>query len=431
MHQVIESSENVMEQFEESRYPELLRAKSHTKPRMLFFAAGLPYPVKSGLNARIMSLLKFFSTIGWDIVLVYSEHEMADDEQEHALKKYAADLYRLEYYRPGGFFSKGIHSLLHHIQLILGIQINPLFSKYHFRKMVSECNYEGVFVTYFFVGRWIELVKENTLTFIDTIDVLYERAERKIRIDYIGLKSVVARAMLAVFKRQELKLYEKFDLILAISSHDYSIFKKDYGNSSQLINAPIPIDSDFFSPDTEEEIKKNKVLFVGTGNLANTDAFTFFTTKIFPLVRQEIPDALFSLAGGNPSQRQIDLAEATENVEVLGYQKDLREQYKSAEVVVCPLRIGSGMNFKVIEAAAMGKAIVLTSVAAEGFALKSGVDCIITDNAEDFAEAVVRLLRSSEKRHGMGLKARQFAKQNYNEEILYRELGERIKKRME
>ena len=130
------------------------------------------------------------------------------------------------------------------------------------------------------------------------------------------------------------------------------------------------------------------------------------------------------------SKEQEDLASETVDVEVLGYQEDLREQYQLAEVVVCPLRIGSGMKAKVPEAAAMGKAIVMTSVAAEGLKLTSGVECLITDDPKEFAGAVVHLLQSENKRRDMGIKARQFAKQNHSEDILYRELGEIIKMRI-
>jgi len=412
-------------------YPDIVRKKEHERPRMLFFTIMLPYPVKSGSNARTLSLLKHLSMLGYDIILVYPEFEFPTPDHEKELLKHVSCLYRMKYHEPKGRIEKQLHKLLHQVRLILGVQTNPLFDKYHFKRMLRHCNYEVVFTNYFFGSRWVGAARRNALRIIDTHDVGFQRAQRKIQLDYTSFKKVIAKALLAIYKRCELRLYDKFDNIIAISSHDNAVFEKHLHSVPKLVLVQIPVDLAHFCPGDDPEILRNRILFIGTGNLANTDAFAYFVRDVFPHIRQEIEGAHFVMAGNKPSREQIDLAKMTENVETLGFQKDLREQYRTAEIVVCPLRIGSGMKVKVIEAAAMGKAMVLTSVAAEGLNLKSEVDCIITDTADDFAKAVVRLLRSEEERRAMGIKARQFAEQNHDEATLYKELDEILKQKMD
>jgi glycosyltransferase involved in cell wall biosynthesis len=140
------------------------------------------------------------------------------------------------------------------------------------------------------------------------------------------------------------------------------------------------------------------ILFVG--NFAygpNIDAALYFARQIFPLILKDVPDAKLFLVGNTPPPEICSLA-SNKQIVVTGRVASLIPFYKHADVVVCPLRIGGGVKVKVLEALSFGKAIVSTSVGAQGLDLLSHRAMAIADDPTDFAENVVRFLVQPEER---------------------------------
>ena len=102
------------------------------------------------------------------------------------------------------------------------------------------------------------------------------------------------------------------------------------------------------------------------------------------------------------------------NIEVTGFVDDVRPYMASAAVVVVPLLSGSGTRLKILEAMAMGKAVVATTVGAEGIDYVNGRDIVIADEPENFAEKVVALLADEAKREMLGKSARRLVEQKYS-----------------
>jgi polysaccharide biosynthesis protein PslH len=141
------------------------------------------------------------------------------------------------------------------------------------------------------------------------------------------------------------------------------------------------------------------ILFVG--NFAyepNIDAALYFSKHIFPLILKDVPDVKLFLVGNAPSPEICSLT-SNKQIEVTGSVASLIPFYKHADVVVCPLRIGGGVKVKVLEALGCGKAIVSTSVGAQGLDLSTYRAVAVADDLTDFAENVVRLLVQPELRH--------------------------------
>ena len=145
----------------------------------------------------------------------------------------------------------------------------------------------------------------------------------------------------------------------------------------------------------------------------NVDAVLWFYRQVLPLIRREIPDVHFYVVGRSPHRRILRLGEDPA-VTVTGYVDDVRPYIAGAKVYVVPLRIGGGTRLKVLEAMAMGKAIVSTSLGCEGFQLKSGRELIIADKPERFALEVIGLLRDAPLRERLGRAARRFVKEHYD-----------------
>ncbi|MDQ4012157.1 MAG: glycosyltransferase family 4 protein [Thermoproteota archaeon] len=152
------------------------------------------------------------------------------------------------------------------------------------------------------------------------------------------------------------------------------------------------------------------ILFVG--NFAyepNIDAALYFSRQIFPLILKDVPDAKLFLVGNAPPPEICSLT-SSKQIEVTGSVASLIPFYKHADVVICPLRIGGGVKVKVLEALSFGKAIVSTSVGAQGLDLSSHRAMAIADDPTDFAENVVRFLVQPEERDNQEREALAYAR---------------------
>ena len=141
------------------------------------------------------------------------------------------------------------------------------------------------------------------------------------------------------------------------------------------------------------------ILFVGNFLYEpNIDAALYFSQLIFPLILKDVPNAKLHLVGNAPPPEVSSLT-LNKQIKVSGYVDSLTHFYKDADVVVCPLRIGGGVKVKVLEALNAGKAIVSTSIGAQGLNLSTYPSLTVSDEVADFAEKVVRFLLDPQKRY--------------------------------
>ena len=139
----------------------------------------------------------------------------------------------------------------------------------------------------------------------------------------------------------------------------------------------------------------------------NVDAVLWFAHKVLPLIRQAEPEARFVVVGRNP-HRRLDVLRGRPDVVLTGAVDDVRPYIARAAVYVVPLRVGGGTRFKILEAGAMSKAMVSTSLGCEGFPVKDGRELLIADSPRAFADAVVALVRDAGRCAELGAAARAF-----------------------
>jgi len=167
----------------------------------------------------------------------------------------------------------------------------------------------------------------------------------------------------------------------------------------------------------------HNVLFIGYfGYEPNALAANHLITKIWPVISQAAPEARLLIAGKNPEN--IDMyGRVDDTVRFLGFVEDLDALYARTNLVACPIQIGSGTRVKIIEAAAYGKPVVATSIAAEGLDFEEGSEIIIRDSSSDFATACVALLKDRKLASKIGRQASVRVKQNYNRENIVSSLS--------
>ncbi|MGB8594115.1 MAG: glycosyltransferase family 4 protein [Candidatus Sulfotelmatobacter sp.] len=213
-----------------------------------------------------------------------------------------------------------------------------------------------------------------------------------------------------VAERRYLRLADR---VLAVSETDRDTFAS-FIKSGKLSVVPTGVDVDYFQPTSVEEIP-NSLVFTGSMDwLPNEDAIFYFVDAILPLIKQQCPDLSLEVVGRNPSRKLQALAQTEKSIRLTGWVEDIRPFVARGSVCVVPLRIGGGTRLKIFEAMAMGKAVISTSVGAEGLAVRSGENILLADTPGDFAESVISVLRDPKRRHHLGTTARTLVQENYS-----------------
>jgi glycosyltransferase involved in cell wall biosynthesis len=189
----------------------------------------------------------------------------------------------------------------------------------------------------------------------------------------------------------ETRTLQRFQHVIAVSDHDRKeMLALAPGCTIRVVATGV--DTEQYQP--APSVSGNPPLIVFTGSMdwePNIDAVEYFCHDIFPSVLRAFPDARFQIVGRNPHSRVRKLASSS--VEVTDTVPSVAEFLRKATVVIVPLRIGGGTRLKIFEAMAMRKALVSTSIGAEGLDVTSGKDCLIADDAPSFASAILGVLR--------------------------------------
>ena len=201
-------------------------------------------------------------------------------------------------------------------------------------------------------------------------------------------------------------------LTIAVSDDDRDRLA-EMSPGSRVVSIPTGVDTRYFTPRPGAEVPARLVFSGSMDWHPNEDAVTYFVDTILPRVRAEFPNVSFTIIGRNPGARVRALA-ALPDVTVTGTIDDVRPSIAEGAIYVVPLRAGSGTRIKIFEALAMGKAVVSTTVGAEGLALESGRHFLAADTPHDFAHAVIRLLRDPARRQALGDAGRALVEENYS-----------------
>ena len=213
-------------------------------------------------------------------------------------------------------------------------------------------------------------------------------------------------------RRYEAEACTRARLTVAVSDAD-RLLLASHAPKATVRTIPTGVDTTYFTPNGSQETR-GALVFTGSMDwFPNEDCILYFTEAVLPRIRDAAPDVTLTVVGKNPGPRVQRLA-AIPGVRVTGTVDDVRPYVAASAVCVVPLRVGGGTRLKIFEALAMGKAVVSTTVGAEGLPLVPGTHFVQADDPAEFADAVVALLRDPARRRALGAAGRRLVEERYS-----------------
>jgi glycosyltransferase involved in cell wall biosynthesis len=216
----------------------------------------------------------------------------------------------------------------------------------------------------------------------------------------------------AALKRVELELLARADLVSVTSERERLVLREVIPGANVVV-IPNGVDCRAFAPDRQRREIEGRVIFTGSMDYhPNEQAAHYFADAIWPRVRAEVTDPTWYLVGAHPPASFKRLA-AIPGVIVTGAVPETQPYLAEAAVAVAPLLVGGGTRLKILEALAMGKAVVTTSLGCEGLDVVPSEHLLVADEPGAFAEAVTRLLRDPDQRARLGAAGRELVERAY------------------
>lgn len=239
--------------------------------------------------------------------------------------------------------------------------------------------------------------------------VVHERLARAASGSVTQLRRGYSLAQMALLKRYERCLLPKCDLVICPGEADReSLLGLAPGTTLRVVPSGVDVEA---LAKVSAPPREPVVLFVGDLNYRpNREAVEWLLERVAPGVRAQVAEVRFVIVGAGPRPGLTDGS----GVEFMGYVDDLCPHLAAARVVVAPLLSGGGIKLKVLEGMAAGRAMVTTPVGAEGITGLNEDAIMIAEDAGAFAEAVVKVLQDDEFAVGMGERAREFVRKNFN-----------------
>ena len=386
--------------------------------KILFLSPTVPFPLTDGGRIRVFNLLKQIAAKS-DVTLLALETQPTDAEGVTELQQLGIQVHLVPNAPtlPRVSFGTLVNAFRKRQPITVARYDLPVYRQ-KFRELVATENFDLVHYEMFHTAQFhTEVDLPSVLSQQNVDSAIWRRLCGETANPFY--KFAYWTQQLA-FQRYERVLSPKFDAVTCTSDIDAAVFQRHCAADTIEI-IPNGVDVTHYQPDFTSEAPAHLIYIGSMDWYPNEDAVAFFADEVLPGIQDKVPDVQFSIVGGNPSARVQKLAER-EGVVVTGRVPEIKPYFAEATVFIVPLRIGSGTRLKILEALAMGKAIVSTSVGAEGLDLKDGEEIFIADEPTTFADAVTRLLTDASLRRTVGENGRARVEQDYD----WRSIGEKL-----
>lgn len=360
---------------------------------ILWLKTELLHPVDKGGKIRTYNMLKELKR-SHHITYLTLDDGMADDQARELASDYCHELVCIPHKRREKF-TPGFYAEL---ALNLASPLPYAIRKYESAGMRREITQRASLKSFDILVCDFLAPAVNVPKGLDCASVLFQHNveamiwKRHYEVQANPLKKAYLFGQWLKMRSFERKACAQFDSVVAVSREDRELMQQEY-DVNAVYEVPTGVDTDFFRPSGKVERISNNLVFTGSMDwLPNEDAIRYFTEQIMPRIKEAIPGVTLTVVGRDPYPGLRELSRRDPSVVVTGRVEDVRPYMERAAAYIVPLRIGGGTRLKIFEAMAMEKPIVSTTIGAEGLPVRNGVELLLADTPESFAQAVIGLL---------------------------------------
>ncbi|MGD9950717.1 MAG: TIGR03087 family PEP-CTERM/XrtA system glycosyltransferase [Desulfobulbus sp.] len=384
--------------------------------RLLFIAHRIPFPPNKGDKIRSYNILQFLSA-HYTIDIAFLVDDISDLQYLDELKQFASSIFyeviptsKKITAAISAFFQKTPISIPYFYSKELQNSIDS-----HLNNNIPSCVFcfSSPTAEYFFRSRHADQLKQSSRIIMDLIDLDSLKWSQYAQHSNPFMGQIYNREA-RLLARYEEKIAQEFDALLLVTESERRLCPPVVRKKVTVVSNGVDLVK--FVPQKRKAKPNNEPVIVFTGAMdywPNIDAVVWFSRDIFPLVLATEPSVRFFIVGSNPKPEVLALSKEG-NIIITGFVEDISEYIATADVCVAPLRVARGIQNKVLEAMAMGKAVVATPEAIEGISEKGAQQVMVAHTAEQFAKAIVYLLHEENARLALGTAARETMELHYS-----------------
>ncbi|OQX53845.1 MAG: hypothetical protein B5M53_06430 [Candidatus Cloacimonas sp. 4484_209] len=376
--------------------------------KILMITEDFPYPPSDGVRLRVYHILKGLSKrheitllsfidgndkVNIDKIKSFCEHIelIPKNPRKLLLLRVVLNLFETEPFSLSTFNSKRIRQRI--------------------RKTLIQKKIDIVHLDMPNMAQFYELVAHMP-TVIDPRDSITLNLRRRYPLEKNLFQKAYQYIQWKKWKRYEAEMYAKFDKCFVVSDVDAEELRL-LNSKIDIAIIPNGVDVDFFKP---MRLKPDYPSLIFSGSMASFqsyDAITYFYKNIYGNVKAQVPNIKLYIVGKDPPQSVRDLTQ-DKSVIVTGFVEDIRPFIDRSTVYVCPIRSGSGIKNRLLEAMAMGKPIVAFTISCKALNVTHMENIFLADNCQEFTKGIITLLSNQRLREKMADNARQLVEKEYS-----------------
>ena len=363
----------------------------------------VPYPIEKGDKLRAYHQIRCLAKNNEIVLCALSDSPVHPDAIK-VLSEFCSEVHIIPI-RKAGMVWNVIKAFFNGKPLQVGYFYRSNAQK-KINTLIKKCQPDHVYCQ---LTRVSEYVKEISIPkTLDYQDIFSMGAKRRAE----SSSPLIKLFFMMEYKRllhYEHDIFEKFEHKTIISHPDRDLLPHPLRNEVAVI--PNGVDNEYFSPVKME--KTYDIVFTGNmGYPPNIDAARFIAEEIFPAVLKQFPKSTLLLAGANPNIKVQALQSS--NITVTGWLPDIRNSYASSRIFIAPMRIGTGLQNKLLEAMAMELPCITSMLANQALGAKENEEILVGTTAEEYANHIKRLLQDKPKADSIAENGHAFVKRNFS-----------------
>ncbi|MFK7756479.1 MAG: glycosyltransferase [Flavobacteriales bacterium] len=387
--------------------------------KLLVMLSRFPYPLEKGDKLRAYHQLVDLSK-EHEIHLCCLTDKLPNSSEEEEVKKICTELHVFKLSKV-----KQLFRLLYAAFSSKPFQVHYFYQSSIARKVKEIIDSVQPDHVYAQLVRCTEYVKNfhempKTLDYMDAFNKNYSRRVP----GSTGITKLLVKEEAKRLVAYEHLIFDYFEKHTIISQQDKELIY--HSKRDQIAVVPNGVDYTYFSPASyEPESKTTDLIFTGNmGYLPNEDAALFLIRTVMPLIWKRNPEVKLTIAGANPSSDLSALA--SKRIAVTGWVDDIRTEFHKAKIFIAPMRQGTGLQNKLLEAMSLELPCVTTALANNALNATADEHLYVYETNEELVDTVIELLANDHERQSVGRAARQFILKNYSWQSANKKLMELI-----